>query len=301
MSGVGSLTFGPFPPFPFPAGIQTTIDTSVSDNGVPNCHHGAIVPPGGFTVPHFDLRDVNYCGEIIALGCASGGNAGKGNLWDGHGTTPAITNISKQGDTNDGVCDNTFTGTNCNTLGAGANTLGKVVTMRSASSPNGIRSALDIPVDVIVWSDSQCSPALNNGCCLTANYGDDTAANSELLITENHMIISPTTDNATGAFVDLNSDGCKRAGAGFRSPGNDGPKTSSGIPAPGPCCTGGQSTTMAWVGTSFGGGAPLYDIGFQSTTPSTVSGCGSSAGGSCVVTTDPCLGSPGGAFLDPLG
>jgi len=54
------------------------------------------------------------------------------------------------------------------------------------------------------------------------------------------------------------------------------------------------------VGIGFSGGAPLYDLGFQSTIPTTVASCGVSAGGSCVLTTDPCLGSPSGAFLDRL-
>lgn len=110
----------------------------------------------------------------------------------------------------------------------------------------------------------------------------------------------PTTGNATGAFVDLNADTCKRAGAGFdtAAPGQDGPKTLTGTAASGPCCSIGQATTVVSVGIAFSGGAPLYDLGFKSTIPNTVSACGSPVGGNCTLTTNTCLGSPSGAFLE---
>jgi hypothetical protein len=82
-------------------------------------------------------------------------------------------------------------------------------------------------------------------------------ADGDLLITQFDFILSPTTGTARGAFVDLNGDGCRRAGAGFDAapPGADGPKTLA---------------------------------------------CGSPGGASCTVTSDPCQGSPSGAFLGEM-
>ena len=59
--------------------------------------------------------------------------------------------------------------------------------------------------------------------------------------------------------------------------------------AAGPCCVVGQATTVVSVGVGFSGGAPLFDLGFKSTIPNTVSECGTVGSESCVVTTDPCL------------
>lgn len=302
VSSAGTLRVDNLAPFPFPAGVQTTMDSQASDTGFPTCHHPVLVPSGGFNVPNFDIPSLNYCSQIITLGCQSGGKAGKGNLWDGNGTAASTSDVTKQGDTSDGTCDTSFTGANCTTVagGAGANTLGKVVTTHPGGSTGGIRSAIDVPVTSRTWSDSVCSPATNPGCCVTSSYGDDTVGNGELLVTLFDFIISPTTDSASGAFVDLNSDGCKRAGSGFNTPSPDGPKVLHGTKAAGPCCTVGQATNVVSVGVGFSGGAPLFDLGFQSTIPNTTAACGAASGGNCVLTTNGCLGSPSGAFLDRL-
>jgi hypothetical protein len=302
VSSAGTLRVDNLAPFPFPSGVITTMDSQATDTGFPVCHHPVLVPLGGFNVPHFDIPALNYCSEITSLGCQTGGTTGKGNLWDGVGTTVSSSDVNKQADTSDGFCDTSFTGANCTTVagGAGANTLGKIVTTHPGGSLGGVRSALDVPVRSRTWSDSICSPATNPGCCVTSNYGDDTLGNGELLVTLFDFIISPTTDNATGAFVDLNADGCFRAGSGFNTPGPNGPKTLIGVKAAGPCCSVGQVTNVVSVGSGFSGGAPLFDLGFQSTIPNTIATCGTPAPGSCVLTTNPCLGSPSGAFLDTL-
>ena len=103
--------------------------------------------------------------------------------------------------------------------------------------------------------------------------------------------MSPTTNVASAAFADANSDGCARAGAGFGSPGADGPRTLAGAPAPGPCCTVGQPTTVVSAGVAFTGGAPLYDVGYQVSVPSTVQSCGiPDIGESCTLGANGCLG-----------
>jgi hypothetical protein len=287
-------------PFPFPAGVLTTMDTAATDTGIPECHHAIIIPAGGFSAPHFDIPALNYCSEVIPLGCASGGADGKGNLWDASGSVPAMANVTKQADTSDGVCDSSFTGANCNTSpgGAGANTLGRIVTTRSASTTSGNRGTVDVPLRSLTWSDSVCAPAFDPGCCITSTYGDDTVANGEMKISEFDFIVSGTTDKATASFADLNGDGCKRSGVGFTNPGPDGPKRLTGVAAAGPCCTVGRSTTFVALGVGFTGGPPLFDVGFQMTSPNTIAACGAPSAGSCVLTTDPCLGSPSGAFVD---
>ncbi len=268
------------------------MDTGPAIGAPGECRHNAVLPPGGFFVPHFDIPALNYCSEFIDLNCESGTGTGAGALWDGHGTAGlAMTNVTKVGDTSDGVCDTSFTGANCTTAagGAGANTLGDVDETISLAPGGGVRSVLDIRAESLTWSDSVCSPAITPGCCVTSLYGDDTVTNGELLITDFTFVLSPTTNVATGQFVDKNSDGCFRAGSGFNTPGPDGPKSLIGSPAAGPCCVVGQPTTVVAVGIGFSGGGPLFDLGFVSTIPNTVAACGEPSSGSCVVTTDPCL------------
>ena len=186
----------------------------------------------------------------------------------------------------------------CTTLGAGANTLGQLVTTRTASASGGLRTTVDIPGQMFVWADATCSPTVTPGCCASATYNPP---DGDIEVFASNFILSPTTDVATGAFVDMNGDGCRRAGAGFRRPLPDGPRSLTGSPLAGPCCTGGQGATLTAVGVVFSGNAPLYDFGFRLTIPVTVTSCGAPAAGSCVLTTDPCLGSPSGAFLEPPG
>jgi hypothetical protein len=56
---------------------------------------------------------------------------------------------------------------------------------------------------------------------------------------------------------------------------------------------------VAAAGLAFSGGSPLFDLLFASAIPTKITSCGSWAGpADCTLTTDPCLGSPSGAFLD---
>jgi len=266
------------------------MDTSAATGAPGECRHDVVLPPGGFFVPHFDIPALNYCSEIIDLHCESGTGDGAGALWDGNGTAGlALTNVSKVGDTSDGVCNPP--GQPCTTAagGAGANTLGDVDETASAAPGGGVRSLLDIRARSRTWSDSVCGPATNPGCCVTSNYGDDTVANGELLITLFDFVLSPTTNVATGAFVDKNGDACARAGSGFNNPGPNGPKSLTGSPATGPCCVPGQATKVVAVGIGFSGGGPLFDLGFQSIIPNTVAACGTPGTATCTVTTDSCL------------
>lgn len=298
-SGAGILEVNNLPPVPFPAGVQTTLDVGAAVTGMPECRHDVIVPLGGFFVPNFELPGTGFCNSFTATPCESGGAGGRGSLWDAGGAAGlALTNVSKTADTSDGVCNpaGQFCGTSTGT--AGANTLGRIVTTRSASASGGVRTTFDVIVHGRAWLDTVCDPISTPGCCAAATFD---AGAGDIQILDFDFLLSPTTDVATGTFVDMNGDACFRAGAGFDTdpPGRDGPKSLTGSPASGPCCAAGQSMTFAAVGIEFSGGAPFFDVGFKMTMPSTVTSCGVPASGSCGLTTDPCLGSPGGAFLEP--
>jgi hypothetical protein len=321
VSTAGTLQVDNLAAFPFPAGVATTMDVGAACSG---CRHDVVVPAGGFFVPNFDLPALNFCSSVTPTGCQTGEGLGAGTLWDGGAPVgTARTNVTKSADTADGVCDPTpivkgtcgagpkaglacvtnddcpgaaCNGTNCATVGGvGANTLGDVDSSLSLSASAGVRSALDIKVHSLTWSDITCQPATNPGCCPGSTYDP---SEGDLLITEFDFILSPTTDVATGAFVGKNVDGgamggCRRAGSGFDNipPGLDGPKSLTGTPALGPCCEVGQATTVVSVGVGFSGAGPLFDLGFKSLIPNTVAACGAYPADpqTCVVTTDPCL------------
>ena len=315
-SSAGTLTVDNLAPFPFPSGVSTVMDVAASAGGPPNCQHAVNVGAGNFSVPNFDLPALNYCSSVTPIGCDGGSGFGAGSLWDGNGAAGvALTNITATADTADGVCDNTAivagtctgganngnpcvvptdcpggtcTGSSgCTTAAAGGNTNGDIDRAAAVSAGGGVRSVIDIPVHSLTWSDSLCSPAITPGCCPGSNYNP---ADGDLVITEFDFILRPTTGTGTGQFVDKNGNLCKRAGSGFSNPTPDGPQSLTGTPATGPCCVVGQATTVVSVGIGFSGGAPLYDLGFKSTIPNTVSACGafSSASACTDPTTDPC-------------
>jgi hypothetical protein len=295
------------------------MDVAASSSGAPNCEHPVNVGAGNFFVPNFDLAALNYCSSVTPIGCDVGTGFGNGKLWDGNGAAGvALTNVTAVGDSADGVCDTTVvtlgtcaggvnaglpcasngppdcpaslcTGSSgCTTATAGGNTDGDIDRTVAVSAGGGVRSLLDIKVHSLTWSDSVCSPAVTAGCCPGSNYNP---ADGDLPITEFDFILRPTTGTATSQFVDKNANICKRAGSGFdnAAPGPDGPKSLTGTPAAGPCCVVGQATTVVSVGIGFSGGAPLYDLGFQSTIPNTVASCGAFVpGGTCTPSTDPC-------------
>jgi hypothetical protein len=264
----------------------TVLDTSLPLAGRPECRHDVVVPANGFRVPIFDVPFLNggSCSAVTPLPCESGTGEGAGALWDGAGDAGlARTDVAKVGDTSDGTCNPA--GQLCGITGAGANTLGDVDVTRTPSASAGIRSTLDLHVRSITWTDESCNPVASPGCCASAVFGDDVL---DELITEFDVVLTPTTDRATGAFVDKNGDGCKFAGRGFDVP-QDGPVTATGIPAPGPCCAVGQSTTVVAVGIAFSGGEPLNDLGFRIVMPNLVTSCGAPSPATCTVSTDSCL------------
>ena len=71
---------------------------------------------------------------------------------------------------------------------------------------DGIQYRLTTPELSTTWGDGQ-SPS---GTCATGSTYDD----GELLVSQLILKAEPTTAGASGSFVDMNGDGCSRAGAG---------------------------------------------------------------------------------------
>jgi hypothetical protein len=272
-SSPGTLQVSTLPAFPFPAGVQTIMNLGPADA---NCRHAAIVPAGGFTVPVFCIPSLHYTSVVVARGCAAGGSDGNGTVWDAAATAPD-PNVSRVGDTSDGTCNPAGQTCSSGAGGAGNNTQGNIDTTRGGSptSGGGVHTQIDIPVTSITWSDA-------DGACPDADGQFDPGR--DLIITNFDFILSPTTGGSSARFSDLNSDGCSFAGSGPESQSN------SGSAAPGPCCTVGQSTTVVATGVAFTGGAPLFDLSFNNTTPTTISACNAAPTslGSCTLTNDAC-------------
>jgi hypothetical protein len=288
----GTLKVGGFAPFPFPPGVVTILDAGAPDA---NCKHAVTVPAGGFVVPPFCIPALQYTSSVAATGCASGTGIGAGFLWDGnaanHGGVPA-TNISKVADSSDGACD---PGADV-CANRDLNFLGDIDTVVSAGgNANAIANILDIPAHSRTWQDAA-------GCPGNGVYNP---ADGDTLVTEFDFILSPTTGQATGAFVDKNADGCALpvGSAGFGAPsaqcaaGASGPCNATGSQPPAfdpmvlnsGCCRVGEAITTATVGIAFSNSFPLYDLGFINVVPTTVTSCMQCAvSDTCTVSTDAC-------------
>ena len=155
----------------------------------------------------------------------------------------------------------------CTLAGQGVDYKGKIVSTIGNGSPdaNGIHYRLTTPELSTTWTDGQ-SPA---GTCANGSTYDD----GELLVSQLVLQAQPTTAGATGSFVDMNGDGCKRQGSGFIAPTNaatDGPITVG--PSPGPLkpqpYNGSSGAVSAAVSEVFSGpNSPIRDIGFVAITP----------------------------------
>ena len=155
----------------------------------------------------------------------------------------------------------------CTPAGAGNDYKGKIVSTIGNGSPdaNGIHYRLTTPELSTTWQDGQ-SPM--NTCADGSKYDD-----MELLISQLVLQAQPTTAGATGLFIDMNGDGCRRAGQGFIAATNaatDGPITVG--PSPGPLkpqpYDGSSGAVSAAVSEVFSGpSSPIKDIGFVAITP----------------------------------
>jgi hypothetical protein len=275
VSTPGTLKVSTLPEFPFPSGVLTTMNAGPPDA---NCRHEVIVPSGGFSVPTFCIPALGFTSDVIVTGCAGGTADGRGVLWDG-GAPPSgagcgDADVSKVGDTTAAPCGSLGSGCTTAPGAAGGDNLGDIDTTRGNGTCDGpgVHTQLDLPGQSITWVDA-------DGGCPDADGVFDEGADT--LVTNFSFILSPTTAEATAAFVDKNGDGCAKAGNG-----PTGPVTLTGSPAPGPCCQVGQQTTVVSVGAAFTGGAPLFDLIFSSSVPAAITQCNPFPGaGTCNIDT----------------
>lgn len=308
-AGTGVLQVSTLAPFPFPAGVLTTVDA-----GAPNgcCRHDVTIPPGGFSVPVFCIPALGFTSQVTTLGCEEGTAEGNGHVWDasagGLEVCCADADVSRVGDTSQEPCG---------TLGAGCtlpvdpgeagdDTDGNIDTTRGngACDPAGVHTQLDIPVHSLTWNDADGNCPDDDG---VYSPGTDT------LVTDFNFILSPTTATSNADYTDLNGDGCSFEGNGpdhvkhcslnltrpcatnghcTNPPPNDGTCVDgplTGVPPAGPCCVVGQTTTVVASGIAFTGGAPLYDLIFANQVPATITSCGSPGSDTCTLNTNPCL------------
>jgi len=302
VTAAGVLTVDSLSAFPFPAGVNTTIDIGAADA---ECKHPAIVPDGGFSVPPFCIVGLGFTSDVFPLGCASGTADGNGKVWDAVAPCPDA-DINRSADTSDGVCNPASQPCNTTPGGAGGNTLGNVDATRGdgVCDPPGVHTQLDIPVQSLTWQDGDGT----QDCPDEDGVYD---SGSDITITDFNFILSPTTSKTRAQFVDQNADGCSVSGAGpvsTRVCSNDpsrpcggnftnecpgggtcglGPLT--GSPATGPCCTVGQTTTVVATGNAFSGAGPLFDLIFMNSSPTSITACDPpGTAEACTLTTDPC-------------
>jgi hypothetical protein len=328
-SGSGILQVATLPPFPFPPGVQTTIDAGSAD---PDCKHNGVVPAGGFTVPVFCIPALGYTSHVEAQGCEAGSGDGTAMVWDAAATC-ADSDVSRVGDTSDPDGNSCGTlGTGCTTTagGAGFDSAGNINTTRgdTVCDGPGVHTQLDIPVISTTWNDNDGTPDCPDE--------DGMFDGGDLLVSQFNFILSPTTGTSNADFTDLNGDSCSFAGNGpdhvkhCAAPELDRPCQTNlhcghcsvttaqdcsapgvlsgcpasetcvagtcldgaltGSPAPGPCCTVGQVTTVVASGMAFSGGDPLRDLIFQNAVPASITSCGSPGGDTCgTLTSNVCL------------
>ena len=131
--------------------------------------------------------------------------------------------VIKQGDTSDPGADCTYgTGDDCPSPtckactppGQGSDTKGKIVRAvgNGSADVSGVHFRLPTPMLATVWQDTQ------NPCPDGSTFDD-----GESLIAQLVLNAEPSSAGATGSFTDLNTDGCKHAGAGFSTASPDGP------------------------------------------------------------------------------
>jgi len=284
----------------FPTGSETTFKVAAS-GAFPACEHGLCIPCGnpnaacrgipgcevagnpngcvargtqgccdqpGFVVPTFFVNILGgLCSRVDQIDCGVG-------VVNTSNPQTGDNEVTKKADTSDPGPDCAYgTGDDpaalpCTVAGAGNDYKGKIA--RTIGDGNadadGIQYRLTTPELSTTWSDSQ-SP---QGTCANGSTFD----NDELLVSQIVLKAEPTTAGASGSFVDLNGDGCKRAGNGFITSVNaatDGPITVPGAPAgpgrPQPY-DGSAGSVAAAVSEVFSGpNSPIKDIGFVAITP----------------------------------
>jgi len=242
---------------------QIDCGVGVINTSNPQTGHNQVTKQGDTSDPGVDCC---YDNDSNAADCIGGVNL-QDDPKTGHCSTTVATMCAPGGA---GQCPlgETCVPQACTPTGQGNDYAGKIVrTLGSVSADaDGIQYRLTTPELSTTWTDGQ-SP---QGECLPGSTYDD----GELLVSQLILKAEPTTAGASGSFVDLSGDGCKRAGSGFIAPTNsatDGPITVSGAPT-GPASPqpydGSAGSVAAAVSEVFSGpNSPIRDIGFVAITP----------------------------------
>ena len=274
--------------FPFPLGIKTVFTIAAAD-APPTCSHSACVQCGsagacagipgcgtdpsapqagcirntccaspGFTLPSFVVPILNFCSRLDQFACGTG-------VVNTSNPQTGDNEVNKQGDTSDPGPDCVYGTADdprpkpCNTQagGAGRDIKGKIVRTLGdgACDANGIQYRLTIPGLSTTWHDAQ-------GCPSDATFDE-----GELLVSQIILQAELTTAGASGAFVDMNGDGCTRAGNGFSPELRDGPVTLGSPPAAPQPYDGSAGSIAVAAGFALSGSPPLFDIGFVAVEP----------------------------------
>ena len=250
----GTLKVSTFAPFAFPTG--GTIVQDVGAASAPACVHDTVVPfPGGFSAPAFCVPALGYSVHIDQTGC------GVGKI-DSNGGSDFT--VIEHGDTSDASATCSLPNVPCSP-GVDASirvdvTVGDSVT--DVCTGSGTANAIvSVPVFTTTWlaADSSCPDT--DG---TYNAGTDT------LITGFPQILDFTTDTNTATFVDIDGDGCSRAGSG--------PNTLS---ATGACMDIAGATVKTGAAGTIGSSALPYDITFSSVLPNAITGPAAPLGATC--------------------
>ncbi|MGH7789389.1 MAG: hypothetical protein ACRERC_21135, partial [Candidatus Binatia bacterium] len=123
-----------------------------------------------------------------------------------------------------------------------------------------------IPVFTRTWSDA------SGGMAIPPCAGDGVFNGGDTIITQFPQILDFTTDATSTAFVDLDANGCSKAG--LEGPGG---KNGTGV-----CLNIGAGTiTTAASGTIGSAGAPTYDLTFSSVLTNSVTGPAAPLGAVC--------------------
>src|SRR5205823_1194054 len=243
--------------------------------GVPGCavagNPNGCVPRGtqgccdqpGFIVPTFFVNILGgLCSRVDQIDCGVG-------VVNTSNPQTGDNDVVKMADTSDpgaDCCYNAHPGSEC-LGGVNMNDDPPAALCTPTGAGNGIQFRLSTPELSTTWTDSQ-SP---QGTCANGSTYDD----GELLVSQIVLKAEPTSAGASGAFVDMNGDGCRRAGSGFIAPTNadtDGPITVPGGAA-GPLRPQSYDGTVGPVTGAVsevfsGPNSPIRDIGFVAITPS---------------------------------
>ena len=287
---------------PFPTGVSTKFTVNTVGN-FPCCEHAVCVPCGnanaacagipgcalpgnpngcipratqgccdqpGFIVPTFFVNILGgLCSRVDQISCGVG-VVNTSNPQTGDNEVAKMADTSDPGpDCSYGTADDPAPKA-CTPAGEGNDYNGKIVSTigDGHADADGIHYRLTTPELSTTWSDdpAQSPPGT---CADGAKYDD-----GELLVSQLVLQAQPTTAGATGSFVDMSGDNCKRAGAGFISGTNaatDGPITVG--PAPGgplrpQSYDGTMGAVSAAVSEVFSGpNSPIRDIGFVAINP----------------------------------